>query len=93
MSIYISILISFIIPFAFTLLLPLWRNRKGETGFVLLMIAAFFWGVALGSLIIYVVGKYFFNGIDFWFAYLIAIGLGLLTLAIWVLAKNYFKGK
>lgn len=93
MQTYILILSAFIFPFAIFLLLPLWRQNRGDGRFILIMFSVFFWGVAIISAAIYFVAKYLFKTIDFWYCYVLAILLGLVTLAIWTAVKKYFKIK
>jgi hypothetical protein len=93
MQTYILIILAFVFPFAIFLLLPLWRKNKGDASFVLILFSVFFWGVAIGSAIIYITAKYLFKTIDYWYCYMLAILLGLISLAIWGVVKKYFKIK
>ncbi len=93
MGTYILVISSFLFPFAIFLLLPFWGNKRGKAVLFLFMFSAFFWGVAIGSTVIFFVAKYLFVPLDFWKCYLLSISLGLMLLLIWVLFKRYWNLK
>lgn len=91
MPAYLLILLAFIFPFAIFFLLPLWRHKKTEGSLVLLMFSVFFWGVAIGSTLIYFIAEYLTHPLNFWNCYLLAITFGVFLLMLWLIIKNLFR--
>jgi len=89
---YILIIIAFLLPFLLFLFLPLWRHKRSEGSFFLLIVAVFLWAIAILSITIYGVLNYILNiPLHYLGSYGLAVIAAIFILIAWVLIKKWFK--